>query len=308
MASYHTSFKYQNMTSTEKGLVIAAFDAQNGASDSFLGMDNIYSESNTGVRYDYGAKYNNVAAIEITMINFDGSDFTVNQFRDVARWLSGAQKSSWLDLYEGETIAYSFLCKCVNIQQYKMDARTIGVIATFESVSPWAYSAMQSITKEVDYSASAEAGDPIEIENLSDENYSYVYPNITFTSTSNSSLTIYNHSTQESTIVKNIAIGETVTLNSNQIICSSNTLRVFGDDFNFVWPKLIHGHNTLSASGHGTLTIAYRYPIKIGDCVIDLDTNMNCGMCQEASQDLATDIDVAKTFSNVFYTVFEGVI
>lgn len=296
------------MTSTERGLVIAAFDAQNGESDSFLGMDNIYSESNNGVRYDYGAKYNTVATITITMINFDGSDFTVNQFRDVARWLSGAQKSSWLDLYEGESIAYSFLCKCIDIKQYKMDARTLGVIVTFESVSPWAYSPMQSIEKEINNSASAESGDPIEIENLSDENYSYVYPNITFTSVSNGCLVIYNHSNGESTIINNVESGETVTLNSNQIIYSSNTLRVFGDDFNFVWPKLIHGHNTLSVSGHGALTITYRYPVKVGDCVINLDANMNCSMCQEASQPLATDIDVAEMFSDVFYTVFEGVI
>lgn len=308
MASYHTSFKYKNITSTEKGLVIAAFNAQNGASDAFLGMDNIYSENNTGIRYDYGAKYNSVATIEITMINFDGSDFTVNQFRDVARWLSGAQKSSWLDLYEGEKLAYSFLCKCIDIQHYKMDARTIGVTAVFEAVSPWAYSAIQTTTKEIDNSASAESGDPIEIENLSDENYSHVYPNVIFTCTKNGALTIYNHTTGDTTVIQNITAGETVTLNSNQILYSSNTTRVFGDDFNFVWPKFVYGHNTLSAAGHGILTITYRYPVKIGDCVIDIDTNANCGMCQEASQDLATDIDVAEMFSDVFYTVFEGVI
>ena len=308
MASYHTSFKYKNMTSTERGLIIASFDAQNGEYDSFLGMDSVYSKSNTGVRYDYGAKYNNVATINITMINFDGSDFSVNQFRDVTRWLSGAQKSSWLDLYEGESIAYSFLCKCIDIKQYKMDARTIGVIATFESISPWAYSAAMTITKEINNSAAPEVGDPIEIENLSDENYAYVYPNVTFESASGGSLTIYNHTTNEYTIVQNIQNGELITINNNQMIYSSNNLRIFGDDFNFVWPKFVHGHNTLSASGVGTLTIAYRYPIKIGDCVINLDTNIDGAMCQEASQDLATDIDVTEMFTDVFYTVFEGVI
>jgi hypothetical protein len=292
------------MTSTEKGLVIASFDAQNGEYDSFLGMDNIYAKSNNGIRYDYGAKYNNVATINITMINFDGSDFTVNQFRDVARWLSGAQKSSWLDLYDGETIAYSFLCKCVNMQQYKIDARTIGVIVTFESVSPWAYSATQSITVTVDNRASAEEGTPIKIENLSDESYSYVYPNITFSSTSNGAFVLYNHLIKEYTIVNNIKAGEIITLNSNQIIYSSNSSRVFGDDFNFVWPKLIYGNNTLSASGQGTLTISYRYPVKIGDCVINVGENINCGMCQDASQEIATDVDVTKMFNNVFYTVF----
>lgn len=369
MSSYHSYFTYQGFSSVEKGLVICAFEPDSGNMSAFLGMNSIYSESpRTGVRYDYGAKYSEVANIKITLITFDGSDFTVERFRDVARWLSGAPKSSWLDLYEDNTLAYSFLCRCVDIQHYKMDARTIGVTVTFESVSPWAYSPLQTITTQVVNTSSAEDGDPILVHSLSDEKYSYLYPNIEFVNSltyefvgdnettefvlkhaipiltsvtvngeevqnysyqqgkivfdeppiqnkvirvqgnfGETSLSIYNKTTDEITTVSHIAADEVITLNNHQIIYSSKASRIFGEDFNFVWPKLFYGTNVLCASGQGTLKITYRYPIKIGDCVINTDVNINGDMCQQASQDIASDQEVADMFAEVYNTTFGGI-
>ena len=310
MSSYHTSFKYKGYSSEEKGLIIAAFDADMGETSAFLDMESQYADNVlTGVRHDYGAKYSEVAQIRITLLNFNGTDFSVNKFRDVARWLSGAKTSSWLDLYENDALAYSFLCKCINVQQYKMDSRTIGIIATFESVSPWAYSEVQTITKEIDNVTMLENGDPIDILNMSDEGYAYVYPTITFVGASDSQFELFNTATGDKTVVKNVLKDEVITMNNNQIIYSSDSTRVFSDnDFNFVWQKLVHGTNELKALGQGTLTITYRYPIKIGDCVVNVDdVDFSSAMCQEASLDIATDIDVANMFNDVYNTVFGGV-
>lgn len=370
MSSYHSYFTYQGLSSVEKGLVICAFEPDSGNTSAFLGMDSVYAENpRTGVRYDYGAKYNEVANIKITLITFDGSDFTVDRFRDVARWLSGAPKSSWLDLYEDNTLAYSFLCKCVDIQHYKMDARTVGITVTFESVSPWAYSPLQTVTKQVVNMSTLEDANPIVVESLSDEKYSYLYPNIEFVNSltytfvgdnktdeftlehaiSNlvsvtidgeevknysyqngvikfdkppiwdslicvrgnfgqaTSLSICSKTTGETTIVSNIAVDEVITMRNNQIIYSSKESRIFGEDFNFVWQRLVFGANIFCATGQGTLTITYRYPIKIGDCVINTDVNINGDMCQQASQDLATDQEVSAMFTDVYNTVFGGI-
>lgn len=307
MSSYHTSFTYQGISSTEKGVVIVAFDSDDGNVNSFLGMDEIYSETIYGIRHDYGAVYNTTASFTITMITYDGSDFTLERFRDVTRWLSGARKSTWLDLYENDSISYSFLCKCTEIEQYKMDGRTIGVTATFTSVSPWAYSPMQTIVKEIDNTASVEAGTPIEINNISDEGYAYIYPNVVFNCSKSGELSIYNHTTEETTTISNILTNEIITMKNNQIIYSDRTSRVFGNDFNFNWLKFAPGKNILSVSGQGTLTITYRYPMKVGDCTINLDVNRDGDMCMNMGQDLATDIEVMDVFSDVFNTVFGGI-
>lgn len=306
MSSYHTSFTYKGISSEEKGLIICSFEPDSGHVSSFLGMESIFADNIlTGVRHDYGAKYTDVAMPKVTMINFDGSEFSVDQFRDVVRWLSGARISSWLDFYEENTLVYSFLCKCTDVQQYKLDGRTIGVTVTFTSVSPWAYSPLQEITQDISHTASETSGDIIKIDNLSDEGYAYVYPDVVFESSGYSALAIYNEATGETTAVSNVTPGEIITIKNNQIIYSS-TSRIFGDNFNFVWPKFASGTNILSILGQGKITISYRYPIKAGDCVLNIDTDMSSDMCVEASQELASDGMVARVFNSTYRSIFGG--
>ena len=145
MASYHTSFKYNDKNSAKDyGLLITSFEPDTSFVDSFLSMENISDEYFDGTkRFDYGSKYSTQAEIQITVIKRDGTDMTVNEFRACATWLTGARVNSWLDMYVGDTIVYSFLGKFTNMEQYKLDARTIGFRLTFSSVSPWAYSQPQ---------------------------------------------------------------------------------------------------------------------------------------------------------------------
>jgi len=68
MSSYYPSFSYLGINSRDKGLVVSHFDADQGESDTFLGMEPVYTESADGSRrLDYGAKYNNVAVFRITV-------------------------------------------------------------------------------------------------------------------------------------------------------------------------------------------------------------------------------------------------
>lgn len=369
MSSYHSYFTYRDCPSTALGLVVCAFEPDTGSSSTFLGMDSIYVENpHTGVRYDYGAKYNEVATIKISLVTFDGSDFSVERFRDVTRWLSGATKSSWLDLYEGNALAYSFLCKCIDIQHYKMDGRIVGVTAIFESVSPWAYSPVQTFSAQVVNMTCVEHGYPIAINNLGDDKYSYIYPNVEFTNVlkyeliadgkrdkfalrhrlpfvtsitvdgkeaqncryqegviffneppekdahicvtgnfGNTTFALMNKTTKEITEVANVAPGETITINSNQIISSSKTSRIFGKDFNFVWPKLVCGRNLLGALGQGNLKITYRYPIKIGDCAIDVNADLHKPMCDIKAQGTATNEELEQLFAGIYTTTFGGI-
>lgn len=101
MSSYYPSFSYLGINSRERNLVVAHFDSDQGTSDTFLGMESIYTESADGTtRLDYGAKYNNVATIRISLIKQDGEDFSVADVRNHLKWLTGSRKNSALDLSE----------------------------------------------------------------------------------------------------------------------------------------------------------------------------------------------------------------
>ena len=327
MSSYYPSFNYMGLNSQkDKNLRVVAFDVDQGEKDTFLGMESIYTESAYGThRIDYGAKYNSVATIKISVIKPDASDFTVAEVRDFLRWTTGARKVSYLDLLIGDEIKFSFLGRVTNAYQQKLDARTIGLAIEFTSISPWAYSPQQTIDCSFDqklfvdedgvlimdedatsftvdsqgvvYANTFVADNVFEvisdgtiyidnstiltIDNPTDDLYTYVNLDVVFTNASGTDLSIKNTTLDEETIISGLSVNETVMLNAGQFITSDKPNKIFGDNFNFIWPRLAPGDNKfiISGAGKGQIDFSYRYPIKIGDCAIDIEemlNNINC--------------------------------
>lgn len=465
MSSYHTSFNYKDNNSFDEGYIIVAFEPDNGFKDTFLAMENISDNYYDGTkRFDYSAKYSSQSEVKISIIKKDGTDMSVKDFRNCAKWLTGARTNTWLDMCVGEvkkkyigdgstqqykfldsdgsplfglaivkidnkrvnnftydyktgillfdttpikgsTIdivifppIYSFLGKFLNLEQYKLDGRTIGARLTFSSVSPWAYSKPHAfdcdigqllyvnssgvLTKDrleteedvppfivnddgmlylknefdadglfnivedsiADCDVSnflainfdgrliknkievAQSGakfgvdnygimfqnhidkesyfDIVEkeyrdgytavvvgidtsyktiINNESDDLYTYINLDIDYESrTADSNLSILNVTLEEEAKVLHIRKDEKISISANQFIVSSDTQRIFGTDFNFVWPRLQPGINefVIGGGGTGTAYFTYRYPMKIGDCAMDIDINGNGIFCR----------------------------
>lgn len=325
MSSYHTSFSYKDKNSLDENLIIVSFEPDQGFMDSFLSTENVSDDYYDGTkRFDYGAKYVSSAQIAITLMKRDGSDMKLNEFRSYAKWLTGARVNSWLDMYVGENLIYSFLGKFINLEQYKLDARTVGIRLTFSSVSPWAYSSPQvfncaigqvitvdnnNILSKSDAYASSFGIDKngvlcvdstdhgshfmitdtgvvyvdtsyrTKIDNQSDDLYSYIYLDIDYFNDDGTEFSIKNVTLDEETVVTGISVNEIVSLSAKQFIISSIPNKIFGDSFNFVWPRLGPGINELVVYGSGKsrAQFTYRYPMKIGDCVIDTDVLGNLG-------------------------------
>lgn len=334
MSSYYPSFRYLGTHSTQKNVVVAHFDADQGEMDTFLGMEPIYTERSDGSRLDYGAKYNNVATFRITVIKPDGSDFSTKEVRDHLSWMTGSKQNSTLDLthhfseefvYNGNStfelanipdeilsvkvngnrfwggvshtlgskyigleldseqpqlnngdvvkieyykIQYYFIGRVTNAWQYKLDARTIGLIYEFTNNSPWAYSALQFAPDDTNF-VNGEL--MFTINNESDDHYGYTPVEIVFENTTGDALTIINYMTGDTTEITGLGVNETITMNSNMMITSSVPNKVFGNTFNFVFQRLISGSNEISVQGYGMIRFKYVYAIKIGDCAIDVN-------------------------------------
>ena len=393
MSSYHTSFTYKDKNSFDEGYIIVAFEPDSGFKDSFLSMDNVSDDYYDGTkRFDYGSKYNSSSEVQIAIIKKDGTDMSLKDFRSCAKWITGAKVNSWLDMYVGDTLIYSFLGKFLNLEQYKFDARTLGCRFTFSSVSPWAYSQPQVFECDIGQALFVNSGgvltknkaeteedvtpfrvdnsgvlflsdidedgcfDILEpgiadcdvsqslsintngiliknkeevvlsntpfgiddngvlflsyldensyfdmpepgvvgidtsykttINNESDDLYTYINLDIDFENKTCNHLSIKNVTLGEETEVKNMSANERISISANQFIVSDKVGKIFGDDFNFVWPRLQPGENQLVVSGGGTGSahFTYRYPMKIGDCAMDIDINgnsINCGDCPD---------------------------
>ena len=268
MSSYHSSFKYLDKKSDEDfGWIIAHFDPDNGETESSLSQEQVYSDSYNGTKRTlYGTKYNSVSNVKITVIKQDGSDFTLSECRNAYKWLTGNPEASWIDLYVGDEVKYRLLCTIQDVKPQKMDARTVGLNIYCESLSPWAYSS------QVVLSQSITGTEAIEINNESDDLYSFVYLKTTYKNASGTSLIIDNMTIGETTEISDLQINEIITLDSNMMITSDKPNKVFGRSFNFVWPRLKAGINTLNITGAGNITFEYYYPIKMGDCAITMNS------------------------------------
>ena len=78
--------------------------------------------------------------------------------------------------------------------------------------------------------------------------------------------TINNITTGDETEIVRLRNTEEVVMDGdNRIISTTWENRVFGQDFNWVWPALQYGDNTLMLNGCATVKIEYRVPIKCGD-------------------------------------------
>ena len=270
MSSYHNSFSYLGKNSkTDFNWIVTHFsdNADSGETDTYLSTSAVFSDSYDGTRQTiYGAKYDTVATPQITVIKQDGTEFGIDDNRKALRWLTGARQSAWMDFYIGDEVKYRLLGRVKSVAQYKMDAKVVGLILTFESVSPYGYSSLQTKSGTVNGKAT------ITIPCDSDELYSYVPVNTTFKNTkSNGSLTITNTTTGDVTKITSMSVNEVVTMSDNMVITSDNKAKTFGDTFNFVFPRLSAGDNEITIDGTGSFTFQYITPVKLGDMAIDLN-------------------------------------
>lgn len=270
MAVYQKRFNYNNRNSSEFGLRVVTFSPDDGETDSFLSVESVYTDNFNGtMRHDYGAKYTSPAVLYITMVKNNYKDFSRSELREVLDWLTGLRKVSWLDLYNDDTeeISFSFLGRITDVKLQKMDARIIGIKAEFTSVSPWAYSGLQVHDITLDGTKSM-----YPICNTSDENSVYVYPKVVFINKeSNGTLRLFNTTTREETLLKNLRMNEVIALDSNKIIYSDNDTRVFGEDFNSQWLRFVPGYNHITMTGVGHITIEHRSIFKVADAFDDND-------------------------------------
>lgn len=271
MSVYYPSFNYLGKNSkNDMGLVVSHLDGgDSGEVESFLSMDPIYTDNYSGTRrIDYGAKYNSVAVFNITIIKKDGGDFSVSDVRNCFKWLTGAQSNSNLDLLIDDEVKYTFTGRFTNASHYKMDARTIGLVLEFTSIAPWAYAVKEPIEQ-----TTQDGTITFNIDNDSDDLYSRVFMKTTYTNTgeSGSDVVITNTTTGEETKLYKLAQNETVTMEQNMLITSDNTTRIFGNDFNFVFPSLKAGLNTFRVQGDGIIKFEYIVPVKLGNVAMDIN-------------------------------------
>ena len=187
------------------------------------------------------------------------------------KWLTSKDTASFLSVYydDSEAVSYEILGAFTEIETYKIgNNRTVGIQATFESISPFAFSCLK--TKSL-----GESSTTINIK--TDDSQSAVYPRITIKQNDSvdevKSVSITNTYTDAegthifTTMVNNNIKDEVIVLDGTNKVISSSRVdgRIFGDDFSWEWLPLYDGENTLTVTGNCVVTMEYREPYKVGE-------------------------------------------
>lgn len=170
-----------------------SFDSDSGDMGAFLNREAVSSESYRGdFRRVHNYKYSEVLAPTLTFIKNNFEDFTMEEQRRVLKWLTSKDTVSFLTIYhdDSEVVSYEILGGFTEIQTYKLgNGRVVGFKAIFESISPWAFSSLQTITKNV----SSPTDNKIIINLETDDLQSAVYPRITIQQDSTTNIIAIDH-------------------------------------------------------------------------------------------------------------------
>ena len=170
-----------------------SFESDSGDMSTFLSREAVASESYRGhFRRVHNYKYNEVLAPTLTFIKDDFSDFTIDEHRKVLKWLTSKDTASFLTVYhdDSEVISYEILGGFIEINTHKTgNGRVVGITAVFESVAPWAFSSLYTITKDV----SSPTDNTIVINLETDDPQNPVYPRITIKQDNTTNIITINH-------------------------------------------------------------------------------------------------------------------
>lgn len=189
--------KYNKISSNELNILdlimCVTFDSDNGDTTTFLGREAVASETYDG-RYKrvHGYKYNESFSPKFTFTKSDFGDFTIDEVRQVLRWLTGISTASLLDVYydDSNVVSWSAIGGWTEINTYKLaNNRTVAITATFEAITPYAMSDLYTITKDVSYPTD----NTITIDLKTDEPQHAVYPRITIQQNSDTSVIAIDH-------------------------------------------------------------------------------------------------------------------
>ena len=170
-----------------------AFDSDNGESNSYLSREAVASETYRGdIKRIHSYKFTESLAPIITLIDKDFGDIDFERQRKSLKWLTSKDTASFLTVYhdDSEVVSYEILGGFTEIQTYKLgNGRVVGITATFESVAPWAFSPLYTITKDV----SNPLDNTITINLETDDPQNAVCPRITIQQDGNTNVISIDH-------------------------------------------------------------------------------------------------------------------
>lgn len=179
MISAHR-IEYRGYSSVDFDLITClSFESDDGEVNSFLTREAVASESYRGeFKRIHNFKYTETMNPKFTFIKDGFGDFTTEDIRNVLRWLTSGTNASFLTVFKDDSNIdhFEILGGFTEVLLYKLgNDRCVGIVATFESAHPYAFSPLYTYSQSMVNTAHRKFTIPID----SDEEESAIYPRVT---------------------------------------------------------------------------------------------------------------------------------
>lgn len=156
-----------------------AFESDSGEVSTYLTREAVASESYRGeFKRIHNFKYTETFNPKFTFIKNNFGDFSTEEIRKVLRWLTSGANASFLTVFKDDSNVdhFDILGGFSEVSLYKLgNGRCVGIVATFESAHPYAFSPLYTYSQSVVNTAHQK----FTIDLNTDEEESAVYPRVT---------------------------------------------------------------------------------------------------------------------------------
>lgn len=266
-----TDFVFDNERLSDYGLIICSFDgAQEGAVSSGADITfNAVSSSGSDIYKLYSATYEVPYSTSFSICknpcideNANNPYLTPTEVAGIQRWLCRKDRYYKFKI-DDPNYANVYWKGSFSAQQYLIGGKVAGLTLVFNTNSPFGYK--DDVTLAYELSASG----VFTIFDQSDET-GYRYPNVTIEFKNNNDLfTLTNNRDYKVCEIKNVSVGEIITLDGeNLIISSSKKNHEIANDFNYAFPRLFNAYNytenIFSVNTACNITVSYAPVKKVG--------------------------------------------
>lgn len=265
-----TDFMYDGQYLSDYGFIIAQITTSDTKTVINEGSVITFEKasSNFGKKYSLlSAKYDGVYTTTFDICKNpdlnDDFEITSDEFRDLMRWLNRREYLQFCFIPDKGEETEKYYDAFFNVEKIIVKDYLIGLHLTVETNSAMGYGQEQSIKYTVSDTSAI-----FSLADMSDD-IGYTYPDVTIEILRSGDLSIYNHTWQENTSIKNCVLGETITMHGNTMIIETddeNHQKTLGKDFNCQFVKIgntiKNRYNKLSFSLPCRVTIKYKPNIK----------------------------------------------
>ena len=261
-------FEYAGERLSDYGLIIASVDGSSGANvlewGSQIEFQTIQNKI-TGINYVTNTGYSDVYSTTFQVIKYSCRTgnmeyLTDTEFRYLVKWLNRKRYQNFSPISNNEEFCGYHFYGSFNVKPIVIGGNIIGAELTFTSNAPYAF----GDTVNIDITT-----DSFDVYCISDE-IGQQPIKMTVKTSKAGQLTISNSAYDQATVIKNCAKDETITIDSENLIITSNnsTHKKLYNDFNYTYPKLINDYdnsiNTFTLSMPCEVHLEYRPIRKVG--------------------------------------------